>query len=800
MASTSKKIKPKIKPSRKLGPNIDVDESWAKLTSYIREIQHHNAHKLSFEVCYRLGYQLVVSKQGPMLYNGVGDLVVENLNRLAEEFVLPTFPSGLEQDPMQQSQEGERLLKALHKVWRDHTDCMDKLSHILKYMDRVYVKSANVLEVVELGRDLFVKHIIRPPIKDHIINAILNLLHIERDGYVINRSAITNCVDALLQLSDSPDGTTVYKRYLEPDILRQSDTYYRAEAEKLLETCDTPEYLRRVQTRFSEEESRAHQYLSLQTSAPIQAILQKTLLIPHLQTLADMPNSGLDIMIDNDKLDDLSRLYQLYSLVPEGMPCLRRSLKDSIQKRGEELNSVSMEERELGDGGAEDELDPSAKGKAKAKARPPNSGAQGLALALRWVEDVLHLKDKFDRVWGVSFKNNRDIESGLNEAFESFINPHPRASEFISLYIDENLKKGLKGKTDAEVEVILDKTITLFRFITEKDVFERYYKAHLAKRLLLNRSVSDDAERGMLAKLKIECGFQFTVKLEGMFHDMKLSADAMQAYREHLGKTTDIGPEVDINVTVMTSTFWPMSYAPVPCTLPPLLVKASRSFEQFYLSRHSGRKLTWQPSLGNADVRVAFKARKHDLNVSSFALVILLLFEDLGGGEFLTYEEIKSATAIPDSELQRNLQSLACAKFKVLKKHPPGRDVNPDDSFSFSADFSSPLQKIKISTVAARVESGEERKETQDRVEEERRYQTDASIVRIMKDRKHMTHNDLVNEATRQLASRFLPNPLNIKKRIEALIEREYLERCEDRKSYNYLASHTSFYYGTADI
>jgi hypothetical protein len=74
-----------------------------------------------------------------------------------------------------------------------------------------------------------------------------------------------------------------------------------------------------------------------------------------------------------------------------------------------------------------------------------------------------------------------------------------------------------------------------------------------------------------------------------------------------------------------------------------------------------------------------------------------------------------------------------------------------------------------------------------------------------------MTHNELVNEVTRQLASRFLPVPTNIKKRIEALIEvgdmlgfgvcgmtsymtfqREYLERCEDRKSYNYLASHPS--------
>ena len=127
-------------------------------------------------------------------------------------------------------------------------------------------------------------------------------------------------------------------------------------------------------------------------------------------------------------------------------------------------------------------------------------------------------------------------------------------------------------------------------------------------------------------------------------------------------------------------------------------------------------------------MRVTFKVRKHDLNVSSFALVILLLFENLGEGDYLTYEEIKDATAIPDNELQRNLQSLACTKFKVLKKHPPGRDVNPEDSFSFNADFSSPLQKIKISTVATRVESGEERKETQDRVEEERRYQTDVCI------------------------------------------------------------------------
>jgi cullin 3 len=127
-----------------------------------------------------------------------------------------------------------------------------------------------------------------------------------------------------------------------------------------------------------------------------------------------MANSGLDTMVDHDKLEDLSRLYHLYSLVLEGVPFLRRSLKISVQRRGTELNSVSMEGRELGDGDAGDELDPSARGKGKGKARPPTT-AHGFALALRWVEGVLQLKDRFDGVWETAFKSNREIEGGLNE-------------------------------------------------------------------------------------------------------------------------------------------------------------------------------------------------------------------------------------------------------------------------------------------------------------------------------------------------------------------------------------------------
>lgn len=81
-----------------------------------------------------------------------------------------------------------------------------------------------------------------------------------------------------------------------------------------------------------------------------------------------------------------------------------------------------------------------------------------------------------------------------------------------------------------------------------------------------------------------------------------------------------------------------MNHSLAPCTLPPAMLTSCHAFEGFYLRRHSGRKLMWQAGLGNADVRVRFRARSHDLNVSTYALVVLLLFEDVGESEFLTYE------------------------------------------------------------------------------------------------------------------------------------------------------------------
>ena len=79
---------------------------------------------------------MVLLRHGEKLYNGVKQLVAENLETLAKERIIPVFPTGMVKDGPQLSQESEILLKALKSVWDDHTSNMTRLGQILQYMVR----------------------------------------------------------------------------------------------------------------------------------------------------------------------------------------------------------------------------------------------------------------------------------------------------------------------------------------------------------------------------------------------------------------------------------------------------------------------------------------------------------------------------------------------------------------------------------------------------------------------------------------------------------------------------------------
>ena len=704
---------------------------------------------------------------------------------------------------------------------------------------------------------LFRDHILRSPLEVgatdtvlSILNAIiLDQIQMDREGDVIDKNRIRSCIymlEGLYETDKEEEADKLYLTSFEDDFLRASRDFYRAEGESLLRQMDAGAYLRHTTSRLREEMDRCRSSISPLTASKIAAVVEDELIRENMREVAEMEGSGIRFMLDNDRYDDLKLFYQLNGRVDPAKIELTRPLQKRVIDLGADINKSALAStivRVPPPAGGPDETEdmPSAKGPT------PNAANLPSIAAIQWVDDVLRVKDKYDRIWELSFDADQTLQTALTKSFSDFINSFPRSSEYISLFIDDNLKRGLKGKTENEVDAVLDKAIVLLRYVQDKDLFERYYKKHLARRLLLGKSISTDVERQMISRMKLEVGNHFTQKLEGMFKDITISGELTTGFKRYVSQL-DGARIVELGVHVLTSTFWPLEAmgptvgedeGKATCIFPAEIARTNTAFEKFYHSKHNGRQLSWPANLGTADIRVTFpripgrdgalgKERKHEINVSTYAMVILHLFNELSSGESLSFAEIQARTLIPENELVRNLQSLAVApKTRILIKDPMSKEVRPTDGFRFNEGFVSKFLRIKVGVVSGgnRVEADKERRATESKNDEMRKGVIEAAIVRIMKyvhllslpphsstpvtseswpislrkpkliirrkrQRKELSHLQLYTEVITQLAGRFRPDLNMVKSRVEGLIEREYLERIDDAKrpAYRYLA------------
>lgn len=249
-----------------------------------------------------------------------------------------------------------------------------------------------------------------------------------------------------------------------------------------------------------------------------------------------------------------------------------------------------------------------------------------------------------------------------------------------------------------------------------------------------------------------------------MFKDMDVARDEMAAYNS-MQKQLDREqrPSMDLNVSVLSAASWP-TYPDVPVQVPPSILSALNSFEKFYHNKHNGRKLTWKHQLAHCQLIARFPKGNKELVVSSFQAIVLLLFND-AEGDTLSYKEIQEQTGLSDPELKRTLQSLACAKYRVLLKKPKGKEVDSTDEFSWHSHFTDAKMRIKINQVQLK-ETKEENKTTHERVAADRHFETQAAIVRIMKSRKTITHAELIAEVIEATLSRGQLQPPEIKENI----------------------------------
>ncbi|CAF4245224.1 unnamed protein product [Rotaria sp. Silwood2] len=216
----------------------------------------------------------------------------------------------------------------------------------------------------------------------------------------------------------------------------------------------------------------------------------------------------------------------------------------------------------------------------------------------------------------------------------------------------------------------------------------------------------------------------------------------------------EVPGNISMFVSVLTMGFWP-TYQPVSAILPPEICQSQEIFTKFYLK----------------------------FQVSLYQAFVLLLFNQHID---LSYKDIQEHTKIQEAELQRTLQSLACGKIRLLNKKPLSKDINTTDRFTLNTSFDHKLIRIKINQVQLK-ETPEENTSTTECVVQDRHYQIDAAVVRIMKTRKTLAHAQLISEVFAQL--KFPISTSLVKTRIESLLEREYMKRSADNANvYEYVA------------
>ncbi|KAL6454869.1 LOW QUALITY PROTEIN: Cul3 Cullin-3 [Candida maltosa Xu316] len=836
---------------------IDFDKNWSILSNAISQIQNKNVSNLSYEQLYRKAYVLVLRKFGGKLYDNVSESIKVHLLSRRRNLL------GL-------SGNYEIFMSAIIQEWNEH---LQSMNDVLMYLNRVYVKEQKKLLIYDLGIQLFNQYVIKyndDEIGSKIIEIVIDEISKSRVGTVITSSMyitkIINMLELLVEPSGSSDvmyGDSYYQNVFEPRFLKSSEISFQDLSNEFISYNSGSKYLQLTSQFIKDEDNRVRFYLPPSTYPKLMELMNNIMIKDKIDKMILTSNQGLEhwlkpIMhnifeetnIETYHYADLKMLYNLIGRFDDEYQLLRLRIKEGILKQGNALPEYVK---------ASIENSASANGSASGGSSTKKSSSNSSAFATRWIEAILKYRDQLLLIWKESFDENLMVEQTLTFAMRDVINgssnatkrgasnntPTVNAPETLSIYMDYFIKQLTKGgssskdvslKSVDQTEELITRSIQFLRFIKDKDTFEANYANHFAKRFLNSKNSNSsnsnkDVEEIILGKLSEEMGTSSLDKVIKMNRDIRSSRDTTTEWKKYLNKHQKIKTDlIELELKICNVTDWPKSMTKdykwfskkenehTPFQWPKQLRSTIKEFEEFWSNgkKNDSKSLFWSPKFGSMDLRITYPSRTYEINMATYAAIIMLLFapQSITSGDDdeapisafeenkqFTYLEIQELTGIPEMELKRHLQSIAVApKSRLLIKIPMSREVKETDVFKLNEKFKAPSVKVKISTVASsssvtpsnkskKTEKEEEIEEVNANIKEGRRIEISAAIVRILKSRQTIKHNDLIEELIKQLSNRFQPSIILIKQIIEDLIDKEYLKRDETEKNvYTYIA------------
>uniref|UniRef100_H2YZC4 Cullin-1 n=1 Tax=Ciona savignyi TaxID=51511 RepID=H2YZC4_CIOSA len=605
------------------------------------------------------------------------------------------------------------------------------------------------------------------PLNKQVTSAVLNLIEKERNGETINTSLISGVLRSYAQVGFGKCVQSDSQAF-ESHFLADTERYFTSESQQFLAANPVTEYMKKAEARLQEEERRVQLYLHESTHDQLARKCEHVLIEQHLEQF----HAEFQTLLNDDKNEDLGRMFKLVSKIKDGLGELKTLIEAHIHTQGDvaikqcadtALNQISL----------------------------------SLAILLiqdpkLYVQTILDVHKKYDALVQTSFDSDSGFVAALDKACGRFINKNAvtvtaksssKSPELLARYCD-TLLKSAKVSEDAELEATLKEVLTVFRYIEDKDVFQTFYSKMLARRLVQHTSASDDAEAQMISRLKQTCGFEYTSKLQRMFQDVDVSKNLNERFRSHIASSTPL--DLDFSIQVLSSGSWPFQQS-VTFSLPVELERSYQRFTNFYSQAHNGRKLSWlyQMSKGEIVTNSTTDLKRFPTQASTFQMAILLQYNSATS---YTVQQLAENTQLKMEILVQVLIHLLKCKILQCKDEADVNNFKPHNEIEVFLGYRSKKLRVNINK-PVKTEQKQEQEVTHKHIEEDRKMLIQAAIVRIMKMRKQQKHQQLLSEVLAQLSSRFKPRVPIIKKCIDTLIEKEYLERLEGEKDvYQYLA------------
>lgn len=546
-------------------------------------------------------------------------------------------------------------------------------------------------------------------IKKRLIALLLQKIENERNGEMVDTMYLQKAVSMLIEVG--LHNMRLYEQEFEQQLLQQTRDYYRNESNKEITSNSCHAFLLKANARFQEECERIETYLHPSSRDKLVSVFLHEYIEIHSSALLDMPNSGLVQMIVEEKFDKIKLMYSLFKKSPNALNVLKECLKKYIVGEGEKLvrnNEISN-----------DEL----------------------------IKKLIEFRQRMIELLAKSLEKDQTVDLTIKVSFEKFINENSKTAQALVAYLDSNFKSDFKNNTEVEISEKVDKCIQIFRYLQNKDEFEGFYKASFSKRLLDSRKILEDAEQLLIRKLKEECGFLFTNKVETMYRDIKSSEQRMQDFKK---SSASHSVHIDLNVKVLTTGHWPNDSRDMAgaqeqafhqmevISIPREIKNCMDVYKQYYMSKFSGRQLHWRMHLGFAEIRARIGqngTKRYELSVSTYQMCILMLFND---NPRLTYHDLLQKIQISEQDMKSHLIPLC--QFKILAKNPQGKDFKMEDFYQVNFQFHNNSVKVKVPIVHSKKAAAEEANEIQERVDDDRKHMIEAVIVKIMKTRKRLSH------------------------------------------------------------